>query len=165
MSKLKNNSTAVPFVTNLSGINSSVGGAAAATSNFAKPSNTKQQLQSSSADVLQLKASAYSNASSLKQTTTALTTRNQAKQLESLKEMQQQQQQQQKKKRTALENISNVIRISFYFKFRLMYLCLYFQMHIKIGWYRYKYKQCQSKQGRGGQTLQNVRIRRDDKQD
>jgi hypothetical protein len=112
MSKLKNNSAAVPFVTNLNAVNSSVGGAAAATSNFSKQINTKQpqQLQSSTTDVLQLKASAYSNAN------TALTTRNQAKQLE-IQQQQQQQQQQQKKKRTALENISNVsnvIKLNFY---------------------------------------------------
>ena len=86
----------------MSKIKSSSTTTAAPLTNFIKPINVKQQEQANVNDgVIPLKASAYISANS-----TALTTRNQAKQLESLKEMQQQQQQ--KKKRTALENISNV---------------------------------------------------------
>ena len=85
----------------MSKIKSSSTTTAAPLTNFIKPINVKQEQTNANDAIVPLKASAFANAS-----TTALTTRNQAKQLESLKEMQQQQQQQ-KKKRTAQENISN----------------------------------------------------------
>jgi hypothetical protein len=105
MSKLKSTSTnsITSNTYNIGGTTSQT--TAASTVNFAKPvNNAKQQTQSNSADGVysQLKAG---GACPLNNQKIPLTTRNQAKQLECLKDVNVLQQQ--KKKRTALENISN----------------------------------------------------------
>lgn len=103
MSKLKSTSTSSTTSNTYN-----LGGASSQTTsilNFVKPVNNKLQTQSNSADGLssQLKMSA----NPLNNQKIPLTTRNQAKNLECLKDVNMQQQQQPKKKRTALENISN----------------------------------------------------------